>query len=222
MSEADNPSIDAVSSGESRWPATVAVAVAMGLHLALPERIVPGPRFIVPAIEAALVVPLMIGNPSRLTRESRDLRAVSIALIGLLNAAAITSLSLLIRALVRGDAVEGRELIRAAVGVWLTLVIGFGLWYWELDRGGPAARCLPHHGPPDFSFPQMETRGFTRGPWTPKFLDYLYVALTNSMAFSPTDAMPLTRRAKALMAIQSLASLAAVVIVSARAVNILK
>jgi hypothetical protein len=100
-------------------------------------------------------------------------------------------------------------------------VIVFGLWYWELDRGGPSARHDPHHREPDFLFPQMATPGAARPDWAPGFLDYLYVSFTNATAFSPTDTMPLTPLAKGLMGVQSAASLLTVALVAARAVNIL-
>jgi hypothetical protein len=99
-------------------------------------------------------------------------------------------------------------------------VIVFGLWYWELDRGGVAARLRQNHRRPDFLFPQMSTPG--SGPrWTPDFMDYLYTSFTNATAFSPTDTMPLTAWAKLLMMVQSLASLLTVALVISRAVNIL-
>jgi hypothetical protein len=106
------------------------------------------------------------------------------------------------------------------VPIWLTNVIVFGLWYWDLDRGGPATRLHENHRRPDFLFPQMSTPG--SGPnWTPDFLDYLYTSFTNATAFSPTDTMPLTAWAKLLMMVQSLASLLTVALVVSRAVNIL-
>ena len=109
-----------------------------------------------------------------------------------------------------------------AIQIWLTNVIVFGLWYWELDRGGPGARCRENHREPDFLFPQMSTPAAAPPSWAPRFLDYLYVAFTNATAFSPTDTLPLTAWAKVLMAIQSLASLLTVALVAARAVNILQ
>jgi hypothetical protein len=117
---------------------------------------------------------------------------------------------------------NGRLLIVSGAGVWLTNVIVFGLWYWEMDRGGPLKRRSEDHPAPDFLFPQMTNPGAARGRWSPVFLDYLYVSLTNAAAFSPTDTMPLTTRAKALMGAEGLASLATIGIVAARAVNILR
>ena len=104
--------------------------------------------------------------------------------------------------------------------IWLTNVIVFGLWYWELDRGGPATRQQASHRQPDFLFPQMSTPGSAPG-WTPAFVDYLYTSFTNATAFSPTDTMPLTVWAKLLFMVQSLASLVTVAVVISRAVNIL-
>ena len=109
----------------------------------------------------------------------------------------------------------------ASVPIWLTNVIAFGLWYWEIDRGGVTARMLPGHREPDFLFPPMVTPAAAPN-WTPRFLDYLYTSFTNATAFSPTDTMPLTSRVKLLMMVQSLASLLTVALVVSRAVNILK
>jgi uncharacterized membrane protein len=210
------------SPGESRWPATGAVTVALILQGALPDRLTVGPSWVVPVLELFLVVPLIIANPSRLTATSRDMRKVSIGLIGLVNAANITSLGLLVHTLVNGSKVNGKQLILAAVGIWLTQVIVFGMWYWEIDRGGPVARTLVDHGEPDLLFPQMENPKVHRGPWYPTLIDYMYVSLTNSTAFSPTDTMPLSPLAKGLMAAQSVVSLTTIAVVGARAVNILQ
>jgi uncharacterized membrane protein len=209
------------SPGESRWPASAAVMAALILQAVLPERLTVGPTWVIPVLEGCLLVPLMIANPNRLNAESRDVRKLSLVLIALVSAANITSLALLVRLLVRGTPADGKQLIFAAVSVWLTQVIVFGLWYWETDRGGPVARTSANHGPPDFLFPQMEDPAVTRGHWSPRLIDYLYVSFTNSTAFSPTDTMPLSTMAKALMSAQSLTSLTTVAIVGARAVNIL-
>jgi hypothetical protein len=119
-----------------------------------------------------------------------------------------------------GRVSNGRELLLAAVNIYLTNVIIFGVFYWELDGGGPGHRRSLSHRERDFLFPQMLTPELGQG-WHPTVLDYLYVSATNATAFSPTDTMPLTRRAKALMLVQALASLAALALVAARAVNIL-
>jgi hypothetical protein len=116
---------------------------------------------------------------------------------------------------------NGRALILAGAGLWLTNVLLFGLWYWELDRGGPLGAGTGSDSPPDFLFPQMTDERFSPPDWRPELLDYLYLSLTNAAAFSPTDTMPLTRKAKALMALQAMVALVTVALVVSRAVNVL-
>jgi hypothetical protein len=199
----------------------VAVLTAIILQATLPNTLVAGPRYVLPALESVLLVVLLIFNQTTITAEERDLRFLSVALTGLINLANIVSLALLVRGLLNQTKANGHQLIVAGAGIWVTLVIVFALWYWELDRGGPAARTRSDHGAPDFLFPQMENPGVTAGPWAPRFFDYLYVSLTNCTAFSPTDTMPLTYWAKALMGVEGVASLTTIAVVGARAVNIL-
>jgi hypothetical protein len=210
------------SQPESRWPATLGVIAAVLLYVSLPDRFTFGPIWVLPALEAALIIPLFIDAPRRDVTEELWHRVAAIALIALVNAANVISLVLLIRALLQGSQADARELVFSAMQIWLTNVIVFGLWFWELDRGGPSARCRPDHREPDFLFPQMATPAVARADWYPRFVDYLYVAFTNATAFSPTDTMPLTIWAKTLMAVQSIASLLTVALVAARAVNILQ
>lgn len=209
------------SPGEPRWPATLAVLIAVVIYIRLPDRLTPGPQFLIPILELALLVPLVVANPARITPESRDLRWLSLILIALVSAANAGSLVQLVRYLLHGGGANGRQLIRAGVGIWVTQVLVFAVWYWDLDRGGPLARTQADQAPPDFLFPQMENPELAGGQWWPQFWDYLYVSLTNSTAFSPTDTLPLTARAKMIMASQSVVSLTTVAIVGARAVNIL-
>jgi len=210
------------SHGEARWPALLAVLGAMALQLVLPDTVIRGlgNRALIPALEGALMAVLLIANPGRISKEESRLRIVGVALIALITVANVVSLTELIHALLYGAKTAGRPLVYASVPIWLTNVIVFGLWYWELDRGGPAARQSSVHRRPDFLFPQMATPG-TSPQWAPNFLDYLYTSFTNATAFSPTDTMPLTGWAKLLMMLQSLASLVTVAVVVSRAVNIL-
>ena len=218
------------SGGEHRWPATVAVLVAILLQIKLPPIVSHGlgPRWLLPSLEGLLALLLVVVNPGRITRDAARFRALGIALIALINLANVVSLVELLHALLYASpqvsqaakSDSGRTLIYASVPIWLTNIIVFGLWYWELDRGGPAERSVEDHGRPDFLFPQMATPA-SSGWWTPKFFDYLYTSFTNATAFSPTDTMPLTVWAKALMGLQSLASLLTVALVVSRAVNIL-
>ncbi len=210
-----------VSRQEPRWPATLAVLVVIGLQLVLPPKVSDylGPHWLIPALEGMLAAAMLIANPWH-TTESRNLRPISIGIIVLINAANLVTLGELVSALLNGSHAGGRSLVYASVPIWLTNVIVFGLWYWELDRGGPAARLRTNHPAPDFLFPQQNAPGAAPG-WTPTFLDYLYTSFTNATAFSPTDTMPLSPWAKLLMMIQSLASLLTVSLVVSRAVNIL-
>jgi uncharacterized membrane protein len=210
------------SHGEPRWPALLAVLAAIALQLILPDTLIRGlgNRGLIPALEGALMAVLLIANPGHISKEQSRLRVVGVALIALITVANVISLTELIHALLYGTKAGGRPLVYASLPVWLTNVIVFGLWYWELDRGGPAARQVPEHPRPDFLFPQMSTPGSAPG-WAPDFLDYLYTSFTNATAFSPTDTMPLTAWSKLLMMFQSFASLVTVAVVISRAVNIL-
>jgi hypothetical protein len=209
------------SQGEPRWPALVAVVVAIALQLVLPQRIIRGlgSRSLVPALEGALLFALVLTNPGRISQRQSKVRALGVALIALISVANVVSLVELVHALLYSTA-PGRSLVYGSVPVWLTNIIVFGLWYWELDRGGPASRQLEGHPRPDFLFPQMSAGGSAPG-WVPRFGDYLYTAFTNATAFGPTDTMPLTAWAKLLMALQSLASVLTFAVVISRAVSIL-
>ncbi len=213
----------APSHPEVRWPVLLTVAVAIALQVVLPHRVTVGvgDRVVAPALEWLLLIVLLVANPGRLSPEATRLRALSLLLIALVSATNVTSLVELLHALLYRSGAGGRSLIYASVPIWLTNVIAFGLWYWELDRGGPVARHLPSHRRPDFLFPQMTARGVDP-TWSPRFGDYLYTSFTNATAFSPTDTMPLTPWAKSLMTLQSMASLVTVALVVSRAVNILR
>ncbi len=156
-------------------------------------------------------------------RHSGLRRNVAMGFVGLVSAVNIFSLIELSRYLLNGHATKGRPLIFAGVALWITNVLLFSLWYWELDRGGPQARAEPgSERGADFLFSQMgDAKPFTRPDWTPGLIDYLWLSFTTATAFSPTDTMPLSQTAKLLMAIQSLTSLLIVVLVVSRAVNIL-
>ncbi len=210
---------------EPRWPASLAVLMALALYWFLPEKLTLGPNWLLPVFELALLIPLSVVSPFRHKDEPRWQRYAAVALIALVNVANLVSLALLVHDLLQGKAngkqIVGPQLLFSSILIWLTNVIVFGLWYWELDRGGPDERSHPDHRQPDFLFPQMTTPHCTHEGWSPTFLDYAYLSFTNATAFSPTDTMPLTPVAKALMLVQSLASLLTIALVAARAVNIL-
>ncbi|GAC1301740.1 MAG: hypothetical protein NVSMB19_10230 [Vulcanimicrobiaceae bacterium] len=207
---------------ESRLPATLAVVCAAALNFVLPGKFTLGPPWLFPLVEMAIVIPLSLASPKRRPNERREEQVAAIALIAVANLANVTSLYLLIRQLiVNGKVITGPELLYSSVAIWLTNVIVFALWYWEIDRGGPDERMSADHRAPDFLFPQMVTPECARDAWTPRFFDYLYLSFTNATAFSPTDTMPLSALAKMLMLVESLASLATIAIVASRAINIL-
>ena len=212
--------------GEPRWPASLAVLAALVLYITLNRRFQlpfgpPAARWLTPVLEMALLVPLSLRAPRRHPNEPKWARIAAVALIAVVTLSNVISLGLLVDSLLHGTKTSGSQLFFAAINIWLTNVIVFALWYWELDRGGPDERSSPEHREPDFLFPQMSTPGCAPQGWRPHFVDYLYVSFTNATAFSPTDTMPLTRWAKLLMLVQSLASLLTVAMVAARAVNIL-
>lgn len=195
-------------------------------YLALPDAFTLGPRYIAPAIVAVALVALTSYSRYRAEDEARWLRMVAIALIVAVAVGNLLTLALLLDGLLQGPvfdrpAVTGLPLLRAALVIWVENVIVLGLCYWELDRGGPHLRAARSDVTPDFLFPQMDVTSAAGPDWSPLFIDYLYTSFTNATAFSPTDTMPLTPRAKVLMAAQSFASLLIVVLVTARAVNIL-
>ena len=207
---------------EPLWPALVTVVFAIALQLLLPKRLTAGPRWLLPALETVLLVGLAFASPREVEHAHRKRRMASVGLTAVVSAANIISLALLSHELLHHHTSNGRELIISGALIWLTNVLIFGLWYWETDRGGPGLRAAGEDGPPDLLVPQMNDDRIQPGNWRPQFIDYLYVSLTNALALSPTDTMPLTPMAKSIMGIQSLVSLVTIGLVIARAVNILQ
>ena len=210
--------------GEARWQVALCTAVAIALQVAVPDRLVlVSPSWVLPALEGVMLICLIIANPHRINRQSRALRMFSLLLAAVISFANAWSLERLANGLVSGHQHwDAGPLLITGGAIWLTNVIVFGLWYWEFDRGGPAARALGINPYPDFQFPQMTSPEMAPPHWEPQFADYLYLAFTNASAFSPTDVMPLSRWAKLAMTIQSAISIVTVALVVARAVNILQ
>jgi uncharacterized membrane protein len=209
------------AAAESFWPAQLTVLASIGLQLALPARLTAGPAWLVPALEGALLIGLSLATPRQLEHEHTGRRRTAIALTAFVSAANVFSLVELTHYLLHHNVTEGQKLIVAGVLIWLTNFLIFALWYWEIDRGGPGRRAAGHDGPPDFLFSQMNDDRIEPSDWRPRFIDYLYVSLTNAAAFSPTDTMPLTPVAKGVMGVQSIVSLVTIGLVVSRAVNIL-
>ncbi len=210
--------------GERRWPVSLSVIVAIVLQLLLPPHLTePLPRWLMPALEGALLIGLTVADPVRIERGGTWMRAATIFLIMLMTIANAVSAVLLIRAILDGKAgTAAMPLFASGASIWLTNVIAFAFWYWEFDRDGPVVRALGTMRHPDLMFPQMASPELAPAEWEPQFVDYFYLSFTNATAFSPTDVMPLARWAKLTMLVQSAVSLAIGALVIARAVNILK
>lgn len=206
---------------EPRWPASLALVACVGLYVALPDRLVVGPRWLVPILVALPLIPLSASRHRR-PDDSPWVRHITIALIALVNLANVASVVLLVHRLLSTTVSQGRDLIYSAVLVWITNVIIFGLWLWEVDRGGPHRRAVDPQALPDLQFPQMENPHLAPPGWQPRFGDYLFTSFANGTSFAPADAMPLSRRAKALFASESVVSLITIAVVASRAVNILR
>ena len=206
--------------GEHRWWIVLALVVTIAAQFALPSRFVVHPAYIVPTIEALLLVVLTVMHPDRLSERTQQLRIASQVLLAIIAITNAISVGLLIHTITTGHHVAPVTLLIGGGEIWLTNTIVFALWYWEYDRGGPAARAHGTEDVPDLLFPQLTDEHLARN-WEPIFVDYLFVSFTNSTAFSPTDTMPLSRWAKLLFALQASISLVTVALIAARAVNIL-
>jgi hypothetical protein len=207
---------------ESAIPARIAVLTVMVLQVAIPRSYTVVPRWPLLVLEALLLVALLRINPRVMTRSTQLGRYASWVLLGAITLDNTLSAVLLDARIISGEVSNNAAvLLGSGAAIFVTNVIVFGIWYWELDRGGPFARHTGMQPYPDFLFPQMTTPNVAKPDWRPTFVDYLYVSVTNVMAFSPTDTMPLARWAKALMTIQALVSLSTAALVISRAVNVL-
>ena len=220
------------------WLARGAILVIVGLQIGIVNDLSVGPRWFAPCLELTLLIPLSIGtawvqNRARkastskqwnavddLRRMLRGLAIILTAVITLMNSGALIRL---VAAMLSGHAGTGRTLLLDSLNIWVTNIVLFALWFWALDRGGPAAKGLISEQESDFLFAQQQTASVrTQFPnWSPGFVDYLFLAFTNSTAFSPADTLPLTARAKLLMMAESVISLATIALVASRAVGIL-
>ena len=211
---------------EPRWPIALAVsaftAITVALRILEPDRESLGPTWLVPGIEIAMLVALLAADPARVAARASWLRRLSIALVLSLVVVAVSSTAVLISDLIRGATVaqSAGPLLTSGALIWLGNCLVFGLLYWLLDSGGPLARYRGEHQYPDFAFSQQMSPELAPPGWRPQFVDYLILGLTTSMAFSPTDVMPMVLWAKLTMALQSLISLMVFGLVIARAVNV--
>jgi hypothetical protein len=229
---ADDPTAQKEEARESRWEAApaVLVVIVLQLTLAMVSRQQDWELWHLPwwvwtlAIvpETILLVALAWGPALRALERIGHRRNVALILLAIISLANAVALVALLGSLISGQENSGGQLLLKGMTIWGTNVIAFGLWFWGFDRGGPVRRDEPDPPPPDFQFPQLENPQLAAPGWHPQLVDYIYVSFTNSIAFSPTDSMPLSRWAKLLMLSESAISAVSILLVTARAVNIFK
>jgi hypothetical protein len=215
----------AAARGERWWPAALAIIVVVGLHVALPAKYRVNPPWVAPAVLLTLLAALIVGDPGRIDRQKTWLRVTTSIVIALLTLANLFAAARLVAAILTNNglfASNATGLLATGGVIWATNVIAFGLWYWDLDRGGAAARAHHPFANPAFVFPEMLHNDYAPAGWVPEFADYLSLAFWTATAFSPTDISAIKRWAKLLMMIEAVVSLGIGALVIARAINILK
>jgi len=207
---------------ERRWPMAVAVLAAALLQVGTPHRGRVPFWWVFPILELVLLAFLVVVDPGRIDSRARSTRRLTIGLIAVMSAATLGGIGILIYDILEGlPGINATDLLGRGAAVWFNNVIVFSLWFWELDRGGPAERAVGADVPPSFAFPENATPELVPEGWVPTYPDYLYLAYTNATAFSPTDTLPVRMWAKMTMMLQSSASLVVAILVIARAINIL-
>jgi hypothetical protein len=195
---------------ERRWQMALAVLVAIGLQVVTPHTGRVPAWWLLPVLEFVLLVTIITIDPGRVDDRSIQVRRLTIGLI--------LSNNVLFHP---GVVLNATDLFGRGAALWVTNVIVFSLWFWELDRGGPAERAAGSRIPPSFAFPENAMPEFAAEGWSPIYPDYLYLAFTNATAFSPTDSLPVKTWAKMAMMLQSVVSLVTAILVVARAINVL-
>jgi hypothetical protein len=211
--------------GEARWPMALAVIVTGLLRATLPPELRNGDaRWLFLVLLVALLGALVIGDPGRIDRDLRWLRILTSILIGVITLANADAAIRLVVAIINVSQFTNNAKVLLASGgaIWLTNVIAFGLWYWDLDRGGPAARASGAGKPPALIFPEMKSKEHVAPGWNPQFVDYFHFAFATATAFSPTDVSAIKPWMKLMMMSEEAISLVVALLVVARAVNILK
>jgi hypothetical protein len=210
--------------GEHWWPVAVAIIVVAGLHVALPARYRVQPAWLLPAILLALLVVLIIGDPGRIDRQKAWLRIVTSAVIAVITLANLLAAGRLVVEILTNNKLFANHpggLLAAGAVIWATNVIAFALWYWDLDRGGAAARAHHPYDNPAFVFPEMQHSDYVPATWVPRFVDYLSLAFWTATAISPTDISAIKPWAKLLMMMEAAGSIVLAALVIARAINVL-
>jgi hypothetical protein len=210
--------------GEHWWPVALAIIVAGALHVALPAAYRIQPAWVVPVVLAGFLVVLIAGDPGRIDRRKAWLRVVTAVVIALLTVANVVAAARLVAAILTNSKVFAAHpggLLAAGGVVWVTNVIAFALWYWDLDRGGAASRAHHPDRNPAFVFPEMQHPAYAPPGWVPRFVDYLSLAFWTATAISPTDISAVKPWAKLLMMLEAGCSVVLAALVIARAINIL-
>jgi hypothetical protein len=210
--------------GERWWPVALAIVVVAFLHVALPAKYRVNPAWVLPAVLLALLAALIIGDPGRIDRQKTWLRIGTSAVIALLTVANLLAAARLVDDILTSSklyASNATGLLATGGVIWATNVIAFGLWYWDLDRGGAAARAHHPQANPAFIFPEMLHAQYVPTTWVPQFVDYLSLGFWTATAFSPTDISAIKPWAKLMMITEAAVSLVIAALVIARAINIL-
>jgi hypothetical protein len=222
-----DPAIDLVppaERGEHWWPVATAIIVTAGLHVALPARYRVPPVWLFPAVVLVLLAVLVIGDPGRIDRQKAWMRVATSAVIALITLGNLFAAVRLVVEILTNNKLFANQpggLLAAGAVVWATNVIAFGLWYWDLDRGGAAARAHHPYRNPAFVFPEMQHADYVPAAWVPRFVDYLSLAFWTATAISPTDISAIRPWAKLLMMLEASGSIVLAALVIARAINVL-
>lgn len=208
---------------EPRWPVALTILVVLGLVTVLPDRVCLFPDWFPSTVGIALLVPMAaVSLTNARARWLRIEHMIMLLFFGVAGVGNLVSLGYLINEMLnQSKELSGLQLLTSSIAVWVTNVFVFSLLYWQIDRGGPEARISNRRPRPDWLFPQVDLPEDVMPNWRSTFVDYLFLAFTTATAFSPTDALPLTPRAKLLMLLESSISLATIVVVVSRAINIL-
>jgi hypothetical protein len=224
---ASRPAIESASPaerGEHWWPVALAIVVVAGLHVILPSRYRVQPAWVIPVVLLVLLAVLFIGDPGRIDRQKTWLRIVTGLVIGVIAVANLLAAGRLVVDILTNDKLYAHNpagLLATGGVIWATNVIAFGLVYWDLDRGGAAARAHHPDRNPAFVFPEMQHSEYVAAGWVPRFVDYLSLAFWTATAVSPTDISAIRPWSKFLMMLEAAGSIALAVLVIGYAVNIL-
>jgi hypothetical protein len=214
----------AAGPGEPWWPIAAAIIVVAGLHVALPARYRVQPAWLFPTVLLVLLAVLIIGDPGRIDRQKTWLRIVTSAVIAVITLANLLAAARLVVEILTNNKLFANHpggLLAAGAVIWATNVIAFGLWYWDLDRGGAAARAHHPYDNPAFVFPEMQHTDYVPANWVPRFVDYLSLAFWTATAISPTDISAIKPWSKLLMMMEAAGSIVLAALVIARAINVL-